>query len=316
MLRLRSAESVKAALQLGPIPEHIVDYGRYMNRISRTPTPRVLLKAYLITISSIRRRSQWASSIRKHWPELPYEGEVKLRPEDVFARMLGTMEGQQYLDVVTEAAEHGLSALDTPDEAAAMVDAAHRIVTMYRGFGLVGFEPGSPELKPLTHTNAEMFALFMHAPEIVRRHKDIIQHLHSDSVEEWLRFITLSGRFHFSIDGTREGKIISGIDLAKAGFFAAMLGRGDIPVGDARELATWIADATKRKSIAKNEGESMFDFVQKLADRFDELDLPCPEDVRQHYRYLVHHYIWDAAEKTETAHDEIKQAMVFYGELK
>jgi hypothetical protein len=62
-------------------------------------------------LSSIQRQELLAQTIKKNWPDAPFEDGVKIRPEDAFATLLGTEEGQSYLNAA-EKGEFNEAAVD------------------------------------------------------------------------------------------------------------------------------------------------------------------------------------------------------------
>jgi len=74
-------------------------FGAFMREMrDKGITIRDVVKSYGITLSSIQRQELLAQTIKKNWPDAPFENGAKIRPEDAFATLLGTEEGKQYLD--------------------------------------------------------------------------------------------------------------------------------------------------------------------------------------------------------------------------
>ena len=102
-------------------------------------------------------------------------------------------------------------------------------------------------------------------------------------------------------------KDMRGIGTAKAGFVASMLGRGDQPTLDARQVILQTGQPTSeaKKPMAK----AGFDAVDRLAARQTALNPrmdPGLEPFRQH---LTHHAIWDKAGNEQTTHEDVMNAM-------
>lgn len=97
-IRARSAEKVAEELGLKEVDEGAKQFGYFMREMNaKGVTPRDVVKAYLITTSSINRRAVPTEKVAKGWADLSYS-EKDLRPEDAFAKLLGTTEGQRFLD--------------------------------------------------------------------------------------------------------------------------------------------------------------------------------------------------------------------------
>lgn len=100
-----------------------------------------------------------------------------------------------------------------------------------------------------------------------------------------------------------------GIAAAKVGFFASLLGRGDIPTFDAREIDLWFPDG---------KGAPKWSDVEELKEKIDDFPMklePGDEPARAH---LVHHALWDqfSENPTATTHEELVEAMQFAGPKK
>jgi len=74
-------------------------FGAFMRQMrDKGITLRDVVKSYGITVSSINRKQIPAQSIKKAWPDAPFKDGEDVRPEDAFATLLGTKEGQEYLN--------------------------------------------------------------------------------------------------------------------------------------------------------------------------------------------------------------------------
>ena len=88
----------KGARQL---PPHVVNFGEFMLRKAQDRTrPRDVVKAYLLTRSSVRRGAVSKRLLDERWPGNPLHAgsDGKVRPEDIFAEILLTQDGRRYLD--------------------------------------------------------------------------------------------------------------------------------------------------------------------------------------------------------------------------
>jgi hypothetical protein len=93
------------------------------------------------------------------------------------------------------------------------------------------------------------------------------------------------------------------VSAAKAGFFRSLLGRGDVPTFDAREIDLWMR--ARREPGAED--------VLELKRRMATWPMALPADLEPHRPHLVHHAIWDAAGGTATTHAEPVAAMQLAG---
>ena len=264
----------KVREQLGGLPEipsHVENFGAFMDETARRAikgglTPRDLIKAYVITRSSIQRRAQTADKVRAAGLDLPLDATAMVRPEGAMGEWLHTPMGQRYLDQ----AERG-----KVDEEAV----AHAQQVM-KPFGL----------------NAEMDALPWAVTHLGPRHKEVSDLVArgltgKSSPEEWRGF----------------AKDLRGIGTAKAGFVASILGRGDQPTLDARQviLQTGKPTSEAKKPMAK----AGFAAVDRLAARQAALNPRMDPDLEPFRQHLTHHAIWDKAGNEETTHDDVMNAM-------
>lgn len=101
---------------------------------------------------------------------------------------------------------------------------------------------------------------------------------------------------------------LHGIKDAKAGFVGSLLGRGDLPTLDARQVILNTGMPTKAVG-SKLSGPAGAPAVDRLAARQaamnPKLD-PGMEPFRQH---LTHHAVWDKAENATTTHGDIMDTM-------
>jgi len=118
----KDIDEVAQQLGLEKVGDGAKKFGYFMQQMgAKGITPRDVVKAYLITTSSINRGALSTEKVRGGWSDLAHD-EDRLRPEDAFAKLLGTREGQRFLD----AAERGEF-----DEAA-----ANTMLEKFKPFGL------------------------------------------------------------------------------------------------------------------------------------------------------------------------------------
>lgn len=256
---------------LPEIPSHVENFGSYMDETARRAagkglTPRDLIKAYVITRSSIQRRAQNVDRVRAAGLDLPPDVKGMIRPEGAMGEWLHTPMGQRFLD----AAERG----KVDDEAVAHAQ------SVMKPFGL----------------NAETDALPWAVQNLAPRHKEVSELVaralkKQSSPEEWRAF----------------SKDMRGIGTAKAGFVGSLMGRGDQPTLDARQV---ILQTGKPTSEAKKPmARAGFDAVDRLAARQEALNPKMDSGLEPFRQHLTHHAIWDKAGDEVTTHDDVINAM-------
>ena len=144
--------------------------------------------------------------------------------------------------------------------------------------------------------NAEMDALPWAVQNLGPRHKEVSDLVAraltgQSSPEEWRNF----------------SKDMRGIGTAKAGFVASMLGRGDQPTLDARQVILQTGQPTSeaKKPMAK----AGYAAVDRLAARQAALNPKMDSGLEPFRQHLTHHAIWDKAGNEETTHDDVMRAM-------
>lgn len=261
---------------LNEIPSHVAAFGDFMDATAHKAmmeglSPRDLIKAYTITRSSIQRGAVSVDKARAAGLPLPPTMSGKIRPEGAFGTWLHTPMGQRYLD----AAENG----DLDEEAIA--DA----VRIMAPFGK--HEKDIPDA--LRWAALNLPGQEGRVSELVARARKGQSH-----PSEWR-------------DQTAS---IKGIGPAKSGFYASMLGRGDQPTLDARQIVLNTGQPTKAATPylrPKGAGEAV---VNRLADRQTQLGLKHDPKHSPYYQHLAHHAVWDTAAGEQTTHDDVKRAMM------
>lgn len=110
---------------------------------------------------------------------------------------------------------------------------------------------------------------------------------------------------------------MKGIAGAKSGFIGSMLGRGDLPTFDARQIALHTGNEAPvgiSSIMNRGGGQGAREAVDRLAARQKALGLDIDPSLEPHYQHLAHHAIWDALGDTQTTHDDIVKAMSNYAE--
>jgi len=276
----RPTEDVRNELQLDEIPSHVHKFGAFMDETARRAatqglTPRDLIKAYAITRSSIGRGALPVSTVRRPknpeygFDALPKGLQGSLRPEGAMGHWLHTKMGQRYLDE----AEAG-----RVDE-----EAVRDAIKSMGAFGL----PDKAEGKALRWAPKNLPGQEGRVSELIAR-----AHRGQSSPEEW-----------------RGEMRVPGIAESKAGFFAAMLGRGDQPTLDARQIILNTGQSTKKAAPYLSPKGAKEAAVNRLADRQTELGLKHDKSMSPFYQHLTHHAIWDKTGGEETTHDDLMQAL-------
>lgn len=273
--------------RLHRLPKHIRPYAEFMRlRADQPVTPRDVVKAYVLTRSSVQRQAISVPSVCKADPDfrpLPRAARTaSVRPEDQMARLLFTPASKRYLDSASKG--HF-------DEVAARA-LADRFVC----FGLVYPKKGVDMSDPkVAKANAGLFySDLRRGAELARKTGDVQRALRlpPEKYWQWLR------------------KNVYGIGPSKAGFFASLFGRGDIPTFDAREIALWQRGGKKKL-------EPKWQDVKKLSDRFRKFPMELEAQHEPFRAHLVHHALWDAYSSgdrpTKTTHGSIIRSMQFAG---
>ena len=107
-----------------------------------------------------------------------------------------------------------------------------------------------------------------------------------------------------------------GIAGAKSGFIGSMLGRGDLPTLDARQLNlhTLPANVGVGSIMSRGKGTGAREAVDRLASRQQAMNLNVDPSMMPHYQHLTHHAVWDAMGKNKTTHDDLVRAMRGYAD--
>jgi len=109
---------------------------------------------------------------------------------------------------------------------------------------------------------------------------------------------------------------IKGINQAKAGFIGSLLGRGDLPTLDARQLNlhTLPPEGVKVESVMKRgKHAGAREAVDRLIARQEAMDLDLDPSLDPFYQHLTHHAVWDKSANSKTTHDDLVRAMRGYG---
>jgi hypothetical protein len=109
---------------------------------------------------------------------------------------------------------------------------------------------------------------------------------------------------------------LKGIGPAKSGFMASLLGRGDYPTFDARQIRLHTGQGGKdaAKYMTRGKGVGGEEAVARLADRQRAMDMSLDPSLDPFYQHLVHHTVWDKLGNEQTTHDDLVKAMRGYAD--
>ena len=109
---------------------------------------------------------------------------------------------------------------------------------------------------------------------------------------------------------------MKGIAGAKSGFIGSLLGRGDLPTLDARQLNLHALPAPVGVGamMARGKGKGAREAVDRLSGRQTAMGLGIAPSLLPYYQHLAHHAVWDKASGTETTHDDLMRAMRGYAQ--
>ena len=276
----RPLSEVDKELGLREIPPHVQNFGDYMREMvdrarAGEITDRDLIKAYTTTRASIQRRSADTDKIREA-SGLPLEGAGdKIRPEGAWAEWLMSPAGQKYLDKAVK----GEMNEDTVESA----------LSVMRRFGLA-----PTQVEAMDWAAKNLPGRSQAASDLVYRAGQ-----QDSPVSEWRNFTS----------------DVRGVGPAKSGFLASMLGRGDLPTLDARQIIlntgrpTEASQSIMDRSYQRQKSFGAQEGVDRLAARQEALGLEAPSRYDPFYQHLAHHTIWDKASNETTTHADIINAM-------
>lgn len=149
------------------------------------------------------------------------------------------------------------------------------------------------------------------APELARKAGQATKILRGGTRRQWYNFVK---------------KNMTGVSVAKAGFIASMLGRGDMATADAREINFWWCppgkyDTDRRRcsiSMQDRYGDKWTDkigpeTVEVLREQLNDIPLQMPRKYHPFRTHLAHHLLWEALEGQPTTHQNIVDAVQLAG---
>ena len=253
------------------IPGHVEDFGAYMDEMARKAATSGLSPRDLIKAYAITR-----SSIQRRSQTAD---KVRAAGLDLHPSVTGSIRPEGAMAEWLKS-KMGQRYLDAAEVGKVDPEAVAHAQKVMKPFGL----------------NAETDALPWAAENLHDKHKvvsDMVKRAVSQDspVAEWREF----------------GKGLRGIGTAKAGFAASMLGRGDQPTLDARQviLQTGKPTAEVRAPMAR----AGFEAVDRLASRQTALNPKMDPGLEPFRQHLTHHAIWDKAGNEQTTHSDVIDAM-------
>lgn len=107
---------------------------------------------------------------------------------------------------------------------------------------------------------------------------------------------------------------MKGIAGAKSGFIGSMLGRGDLPTLDARQLNLHSLESpvSPQTMMQRGKGLGAREAVDRLAARQSALGLDIDPSLDPYYQHLAHHAVWDKVADEKTTHEDLMRALRGY----
>lgn len=262
---------------LARLPKHIEPFGRYMRLAAEEPiTARRLVKAYVMTRASVQRQGVPKGTVCRVYP-----GYTPL-PRHADTAMVRPEDVMARL-FFTPAGERYL---DAAERGGFDAEAARELADRMHCFGLIDNAQGLYE-------------------DMRRAAEDV-----APRTPEYERALSAAPQDYWAFMKSNA----FGIGASKAGFFAALLGRGDIPTFDAREIELWSRYANTRKALKR---KVRWEDVVKLRERLLAVPMQLPRELEPYRVHLVHHALWDAyakgARPSKTSHGALIRAMQFAG---
>jgi hypothetical protein len=276
-IKWRKVSDVKTEIGLDSLPRHIIPFATFMRTMADKAangglTSRDLIKAYTIARSSMNRTAVTTSRIKDAGLVLPENYvEDKIRPEGAFGYWLLSPVGQRYLN----AAEVAIV-----DEEA--VADAVKVMAPFGTQNALGKDLERAAGGDLHTRLPAMTAAIAKAAT------------GKNAVKDWQ-------------DATSN---LFGVREAKKGFLGSLLGFGQLPTFDARQININVKPDSKEDTLRALSSVKARDVVAKLARRMDALSLTMDPEYAPFYQHLAHHAVWDAVGGTETTHSDVVESML------
>jgi hypothetical protein len=276
-----NAEAVGKLLNIDELPKHVHAFGEYMAVAAQKPvTARRVIKAYVLTRSSMQRASLPAKRVTEVWPTHPPFKDKRVRPEDVFAVMLtDTRAGQRYLDEAEKGRYDAKS--------------ANWLLARFKPFGL------TPTMRKDLRS----------AVKLGREAERVGVALRGGTQRQWFELVRKEVR---GIDASKVGFLASLLGRGDIPTFDAR--EREIWV---KKRAIRVRDPKtgRVKTVKKVKLPSRIPFrlIERLASRMRELRVKVPKELAPYYEHLVHHAVWDRAGGTQTTHAPLIRCMELAG---
>lgn len=277
-IRWRKITDLKTDIgNLDTLPNHIVPFATFMKDMSTKAangglTSRDVIKAYTIARSSMNRTAVSTEKIRAAGLVLPKEfTDPKIRPEGAFGYWLLSPTGQQYLNAA--------------EVAIVDADSIANAVKVMAPFGTQNTLGGDLE-------RAANGSLHTRLPGMTAAIAKAAQG--KNAVKDWQ-------------DATDN---MYGVREAKKGFLGSLLGFGQLPTFDARQININVKADSKEDTLKALSSKQARNVVAKLSRRMDALGLAMDPEFSPFYQHLVHHAVWDAVGGTETTHADVIDSMI------
>ena len=276
-IKWRKVSDVKTEIGLDALPRHIIPFATFMRTMADKAangglTSRDLIKAYTIARSSMNRGAVTTSRIKDAGLVLPENFvDDKIRPEGAFGYWLLSPMGQRYLNDAEVAIVN----------AEAVADAV-KVMAPFGTQNALGKDLERAAGGDL-HTRLPAMAAAIAKAATGK-----------NAVKDWQ-------------DATDN---LFGVREAKKGFLGSLLGFGQLPTFDARQININVKPDSKEDTLRALSSVKARDVVAKLARRMDALSLTMDPEYAPFYQHLAHHAVWDAVGGTETTHSDVMESML------
>lgn len=130
---------------------------------------------------------------------------------------------------------------------------------------------------------------------------------------------SMSARLNAALTGSTDdyrdfAEQMKGIAGAKSGFIGSLMGRGDLPTLDARQLNLHTEETPVGVGSIMNrgKGKGAREAVDRLSARQRAMGLAIDPELAAHYQHLAHHAVWDKTAGAKTTHEDLIRAMRGY----
>jgi hypothetical protein len=257
--------------EMSEIPSHVEKFGEFMHETARKAATTGLSPRDLVKAYLITRASIQRQAISSQ--KLEQAGLILPPNVPKTVRPEGAM--GEWLHT-----PHGQRFLDAAERGQVDDEAVANAQQVMKPFG------------KMTETDALPWAVH----NLVDKSKEV-----SDMVKRSLKGLSSPDEWRSFTSNVR------GVGPAKSGFLASMLGRGDQPTLDARQVILQTGLSTKDAQNPLRRAGA--DAVDRLASRQSALNLRQPAEMEPFRQHLTHHAIWDKVGNEQTTHSDVVDAM-------